>query len=495
MTRFDASKLSDQKVAAVLPQRRDLFYGGSWQAPQGGYVDTLNPGTGESLGPVAEADATDVDAAVRAAHQGFRSWRNVAPLDRGRMLRQIAAEIRKHGSELALLDAANCGNPVTAMLRDAEDGADTIDYFAGLVTELKGAVTPMGPGVLNMSSHDPLGVCARILAYNHPLMFAALKLGAPIAAGNSVILKPPPQAPLSALRLFEIAGTIFPPGVLNLITGGRESGAAITAHPLVPSVSLVGSVPSGLAVARIAAERLKHVLLELGGKNALIVYPDADIQRAIDGATKGMNFTWCGQSCGSTSRLFLHEAVYDRVLEGVLEAVEHYQPGIPTDPRTTMGALISRAQKDKVLRYIDIARNEDHATLAYGGKVPTARELAAGNFVEPAVFTNVTPGMRIEREEVFGPILSVIKWNDEEAMFEAVNGVDYGLTGSVYTTSLANAHRASSRIEAGYVWVNTAGPHYLAAPFGGYKMSGIGREGSIEELFAFTEPKNIHIRL
>src|SRR4029077_2897665 len=261
MTRFDASKLSDQKVAAVLPQRRDLFYGGSWQAPQGGYVDTLNPGTGESLGPVAEADATDVDAAVRAAHQGFRSWRNVAPLDRGRMLRQIAVEIRKHGSELALLDAANCGNPVTAMLRDAEDGADTIDYFAGQVTELKGAVTPMGPGVLNMSSHDPLGVCARILAYNHPLMFAALKLGAPIAAGNSVILKPPPQAPLSALRLFEIAGTIFPPGVLNLITGGRESGAAITAHPLVPSVSLVGSVPSGLAVARIAAERLKHVLL------------------------------------------------------------------------------------------------------------------------------------------------------------------------------------------------------------------------------------------
>jgi betaine-aldehyde dehydrogenase len=495
MTGFDASKISDPKVAAVLPTRRDLFYGGAWQQPRGGYVDTLNPGTGESLGPVAEANAADVDAAVNAAHAGFRLWRQALPLDRARALRQIAAVIRAHAEELALIDAANCGNPVAAMVRDAEDGADTIDFFAALVTELKGAVLPMGPGVVNMTVHEPIGVCARILAYNHPLMFAALKLGAPLAAGNSVILKPPPQAPLSCLRLFELVGSILPPGVLSLITGGRESGVALTEHPLVPSVSLVGSVPSGQAVARIAAERLKHVLLELGGKNALIVYPDADLDKAIEGAIKGMNFTWCGQSCGSTSRLFLHADVHDRVLEGVLKAITRFKPGIPTNPRTTMGALISRAQKDKVLRYIDIARTHDRATLAYGGAVPTAPELAGGNFVEPAIFTDVTPGMRIEQEEVFGPILSVLRWRDEDAMFEAVNGVPYGLTGSVYTTSLANAHRASARIEAGYVWVNNAGPHFLSAPFGGYKLSGIGREGSIEELFAFTETKNIHITL
>jgi betaine-aldehyde dehydrogenase len=326
-------------------------------------------------------------------------------------------------------------------------------------------------------------------------MFAAIKLGAPIAAGNSVILKPPPQAPLSALRLFELIGDILPPGVLNLVTGGLECGVTLTEHPLVPSVSLVGSVASGKAVARGAAEQLKHVGLELGGKNAMIVYPDADTDKAIDGALKGMNFTWCGQSCGSTSRLFLHEDIYDRVLAGVVERIQRFRPGIPTNPATTMGALVSQAQKDKVLQYIDIARNEDGATLAYGGKVPDAPELAGGFYVEPTVFTDVTPDMRIAQEEVFGPILSVLKWKDEEDLFDAVNSVEYGLTGSVFTTSLANAHNASARIESGYIWVNDAGPHYVSVPFGGYKMSGIGREESIEELFSFTETKNIHITL
>lgn len=494
MIKFDARKLPNH-VAAALPKQRDLFYGGAWRKPLGGYLDTLSPGSGDNLGPVAEANSDDVDAAVKAAHAGFLDWRKIKPLERGRMLKKIAAKMREHVEELALLDAANCGNPINAMLRDVTDGADYVDFFAGLATEVKGVVTPMGPGVVNMTVREPIGVCARILAYNHPLMFAAIKLGAPIAAGCSVILKPPPQAPLSALRLFELIGDILPPGVLNLITGGLEAGIALTEHPLVPSVSLVGSVASGKAVARGAAEQLKHVGLELGGKNALIVYPDADLDKAVEGAIKGMNFTWCGQSCGSTSRLFIHEDVYDRVLAGVLKAITRFKPGIPTDMNTTMGALISQAQKDKVLRYIDIAKNEDRATLAYGGKVPDAPELANGYFVEPTVFTDVKPTMRIAQEEVFGPILAVLKWRDEEAMFEAVNGVSYGLTGSIYTTNLANAHNAAARIEAGYIWVNNAGPHYVSVPFGGYKLSGLGREEHIDEMFSFTETKNIHITL
>jgi betaine-aldehyde dehydrogenase len=235
-------------------------------------------------------------------------------------------------------------------------------------------------------------------------------------------------------------------------------------------------------------------VLELGGKNALIAYPDADIQRLIDGAVRGMNFGWCGQSCGSTSRLFLHELIYDVVVEGILKAVEQFKPGDPLTASTTMGAIISKAQVDKIMRYIELGKSEGARLLAGGGR-PTADSLMNGNFVEPTIFGDVTPQMRIAREEIFGPVLSIIRWNDEENMFGDVNSVDYGLTASIFTTSLSNAHRAARRVEAGFVWVNNAGPHFLGVPFGGYKLSGLGREESIAELDAFTQLKNINITL
>ena len=443
---------------------------------------------------MAEANTADVDKAVRSAHKAFLEWRRWKPRDRGAVLKKVAAVLREHAEELALLDAANCGNPVKAMIRDGYDGPDYIDFFAGLATEAKGDVTPMGEDIINMTVQEPYGVCARIVAYNHPYMFAAMKIGAPLVTGNTVIIKPPPQAPLSALRMFELIEGLLPPGVLNLLSGGRECGEAMSTHPLTPVVTLVGSVQSGRAVARACADRLKHVVLELGGKNGLIVYPDADIKRAIEGAVKGMNFTWCGQSCGSTSRLFLHESIYDTVLQGVLESIKQFKPGIPTEMDTTMGAIISKAQQDKALSYIDIAKGEGAKLLA-GGGVPRDPRLSGGFFVEPTVFADVNMGMRIAKEEVFGPILSVIKWRDEDAMLEQVNQVEYGLTASIYTTSLANAHRAARRVESGYVWVNNAGPHFVGVPFGGYKQSGIGREESIKELFTFTQTKNIHITL
>jgi betaine-aldehyde dehydrogenase len=493
MSKVERPETSARLVAA-LPKHRSLYYGGSWQEPEGGYLETINPATGRGLGKVAEASAADVDRAVRRAHQAFLEWRRWKPRDRGAVLKQVAAVLREHAEELALLDAANCGNPVKAMIRDGYDGPDYIDFFAGLATEAKGDVTPMGEDIINMTVQEPYGVCARVVAYNHPYMFAAMKIGAPLVTGNTVIIKPPPQAPLSALRMFELIDGLLPPGVLNLLTGGRECGESMSAHPLTPVVTLVGSVPSGRAVARACAERLKHVVLELGGKNALIVYPDADLGRAVEGAVKGMNFTWCGQSCGSTSRLFLHESVHDRVLAGVLDSIRQFQPGIPTEMDTTMGAIISKAQLEKVLRYIDLGR-EDGARLLYGGSVPGDQSLAGGFFVEPTVFANVSMDMRIAREEIFGPVLSVIRWSDEERMLEQVNQVDYGLTASIYTTSLANAHRAARRVESGYVWVNNAGPHFVGVPFGGYKQSGIGREESIKELYTFTQTKNIHISL
>ena len=482
------------RFEAILPRHRDLYYGGKWHTPKGGYQDTLNPATGQSLGPCAEANAEDVDAAVQAAHRAFRTWRAVKPLERAALMRQVAARLRAHAEELAMLDAVNCGNPVREMMRDINTAVAQWDFFAGLVTEIKGETVPMGDGVVNLSVREPFGVCARIVAYNHPIMFTAAKAAPAIAAGNTVIMKPPYQAPLSAYRFLELVDGILPPGVLNILTCGKDGSQALVAHPLVPRVSLIGSVPTGRAIARAAAERLKHVSLELGGKNACIIYPDADLEKAARGAVGGMNFSWCGQSCGSTSRLFVHESVYDRVMEGVMKHIKTYRPGIPTEMDTTMGAIVSRAQLDKIMSYIEIGKREG-ATLAYGGKRPDDPRLAGGFFVEPTVFTNVTHKMRIASEEIFGPVLSVLKWQDEETLFEQVNAVEYGLTGSVWTSSLANAHRAAGRIESGFIWVNGAGPHYLGVSFGGTKQSGIGREESYDELISFTQSKNINITL
>jgi betaine-aldehyde dehydrogenase len=279
-----------------------------------------------------------------------------------------------------------------------------------------------------------------------------------------------------------------------LVTGGAECGEALVTNKLVPMVTLIGSVPTGRAIAKGAANRLKRVIFELGGKNALVIYPDADLERAIRGAVRGMNFTWCGQSCGSTSRLFVHESVYARVLAGLLEEVKHYKPGLPTDPLTTMGAIVSKAQLDKILDYIELGKSEG-ARLVAGGKCPDKPELRDGFYVEPTVFSEVNMSMRIAQEEIFGPVLSVIKWNDEEKLYEDINNVEYGLTAAIFTRDLATAHRAAARVEAGYVWINHSSTHFLGAPFGGYKQSGVGREESIEELLAFTQIKNVHIAL
>lgn len=478
----------------VLPRERRLYAGGRWIEPQGGYAETWNPGTGESLGRCAEADAADVARVVEEAQRAFLDWRRVKPLERAAMLRRIAQVLRENAGELALIDAANCGNPVSEMAGDALAAAAQVEYFAGLVTEIKGETLPMGEGVVNMTVREPLGVCARIVAYNHPLMFVAGKLAPVIAAGNTAVMKAPQQAPLSSYRLMELVDGILPPGVLNLVTGGAVAGQALVEHPLVQHVALIGSVQTGRAIARAASEQLKKVSLELGGKNACIVFPDADLDAAIGGAVNGMNFGWCGQSCGSTSRLFVHESIHQQVMQGILERVQRYRPGIPTDASTTMGALISQAQYDKVLRYIDIAHNEG-AKLVHGGKRPDAPALAKGFFVEPTIFDGVTHGMRIAREEVFGPVLSVLTWSDEDEMMRQVNDVEYGLTCSIWTSSLATAHRAAARVEAGYVWINNASRHFIGAPFGGYKQSGLGREESLDELLHYTQQKNINITL
>ncbi len=283
--------------------------------------------------------------------------------------------------------------------------------------------------------------------------------------------------------------------MLNILTGKGEAGAALAAHPDVAGIALVGSVPTGRAVMRGAAETIKTTILELGGKNAFVAYPDADPDKVAAGAVHGMNFQWtAGQSCGSTSRLFLHEAIHDAVLEKVVEGVNRIRLGDPADPECEMGCLVSKAQYDKTMGFIEDAKREG-ARLMAGGGPPEGEAFARGFFVRPTVFADVTPAMRLAREEVFGPVLSVFRWREEQELFEAVNGVDYGLTAAVWTGDLAAAHRAAAAMEAGYVWINGTGAHFQGAPFGGYKHSGIGREECLEELLSYTNVKNVHVTL
>ena len=479
----------------MLPESRGVYYGGAWHEPKAGrYADTVSPGTGQSLGKVAESGADDIDAAVASAKGAFQEWRRVLPLERAKILRRIAEILRQNANELAMIDAADCGNPVKEMVSDAMIAAAQMEFFAGFVTEMKGASIPMGPDVVNFSVREPLGVVGRIIPFNHPFMFCAGKSAAPLAAGNTVVVKPPEQAPLSSLRLAELIGGLLPAGAFNVVPGGREAGQRLASHPDVAMIALIGSVPTGRAVMKAASDTLKPVMLELGGKNALIAYGDDDPDEVAGAVIGGMNFTWCGQSCGSTSRAFIHEKIYDAVIERAKASIKRYKPGIPTDPSTTMGSIISQVQYDRIMKYI-AAGKEDGARLVSGGKRPDDAALGKGLFIEPTIFADVNMGMRIGKEEIFGPVLSVFKWSDEDKMLAEVNQVEYGLTCSIWTNDLATAHRTAGAVEAGYVWINEVSKHFLGAPFGGYKQSGIGREECIEELLRFTREKNIHVNL
>ncbi|HKP65867.1 MAG TPA: aldehyde dehydrogenase family protein [Casimicrobiaceae bacterium] len=491
--------MPDSKLSLTdsrLPVHRSLYFGGGWQpSASGRLIDVECPSTGQSLGNVQDADAHDVSRAVSSARSGFDTWRDVAPHDRAQAVRAAATVIREHAQELAWLDAVDCGVAYQAMLHDATVSADYMDYFAGLATELKGSTIPVGPGYLNYTLREPLGVVARIGAFNHPLLFVAAKAGAPLAAGNALIVKPAEQTPLSALRIAELWDGLFPPGVFNVVTGGREAGAALVANPGVAKVGLIGSVTAGRAVMQSAGASIKKLTLELGGKNPLIACDDASPDEVAEGVVRGMNFRYAnGQSCNSTSRVYLHDAIHDAVLPKIVERVAALRVGIPMDAATDMGCLSSKAQLDKSMSYVQIGLAEG-ARLLYGGKRPADPALAGGHFLEPTVFADVRDDMRIAREEIFGPIVSILRWSDERDVIARANALEYGLTASIWTHDLDRAHRLASRVEAGYVWINGASTHHVGVPFGGYKQSGSGREESIDELVECTQLKNVMVTL
>ncbi|MFY9760911.1 MAG: aldehyde dehydrogenase family protein [Xanthobacteraceae bacterium] len=472
---------------------RGLYIGGRWVSPaEDRCFASINPSNMEKIADVPTAGAVDVDNAVKAAKLGFKEWSRVQIKERARCLELLADRIEKNADELALLDAVDSGNAIVGMRGDMIWTADWLRYCAGLVTEVKGETFSQGDRHLNLTRRQPFGVVAKINPFNHPFRFCAEKAAAPLATGNTVVVKGSEQAPLSSLRLGELCEGIFPDGVINIITGDGSVGSALVRHPDVRRIGFVGSVPTGRAIAKEAAADLKRVSLELGGKNPIIIFPDADPKKAAMAAIKGMNMNRQGQSCSSTSRVFVHGSLHKAVIEELVSLAEALPIGVPWLKENDVGPIVSQRQFDRVMDLIAAAKAEGAQLLTGGGK-PADPSLAAGLFIAPTVFDGVTPAMRIGSEEIFGPVMSVMAWDDYEEMLSKVNGVEYGLTAAIVTNDLAKAMETAERVEAGYVWINSNG-RYIGAPYGGWKQSGIGKEECFEEILSYTQVKNVNMR-
>jgi len=483
---------AQREATEIVP----MLIGGEFRgASSGETIDAVNPASGEVIARLPRAGAADVDDAVQAAHDAFPMWRATSAADRARMLTTLAQRLIERKEEIAQLDAADNGSPIRALRTDVEIGAAELRYFAGLALQARGETIPTTHGRLNYTLREPWGVVGRLLPFNHPLLFATMKIGAPLVAGNTLVLKPSEHTSLSALRLAEEFQRIFPPGVVNVITGyGAEAGDALVAHPLVRRLAFIGLADTGRRIlARAAESAIKTITLELGGKNPIVVLPDADLDLAIDGVVQGMNLNFQGQSCGSTSRLLVHESLHADFVERLKARLDAIRVGVPTSDQTEMGAMINRPQLDKVERYIRLGREEGFRLVTGGGR-PEDEDLARGFFIRPALFDDVSPGSRLEQEEIFGPVLATMPFATYEDALRIANGIQLGLTASVFTRDLELAHSFARDVQAGYVWVNDSGPHFLGTPFGGFKDSGLGREEEIEELLSYTQTKNVNVR-
>ncbi len=474
---------------------RLMFIGGEFVSSDSGeWLESLNPATEEVHGRVPAASVSDVARAVDAAAAAQPAWAGLSVFERGALLRRLADAIRQRRDELLPLEAADTGNTIASLDNDVLLAAQYLEFMSGLGTEIKGESVPATPGNIHFTLREPYGVVARIVPFNHPFLFAATHLAAPLMAGNAVVLKSPDQSPLSATLIAAICQALLPPGVVNIVSGsGAVCGDALVRHPLVRRIGFTGSVPTGMAIQRAAAEvGIKHITLELGGKNPLIAFPDADPERVASAAVAGMNFSWSGQSCGSTSRLMLHESLHDSVLERVLDKVRAIRLGDPRDPAAQMGPVNSAGHYRHVMSMIDSARDEGARVLC-GGRRPPGNRFARGYWIEPTVIDDVRMDMRIGREEVFGPVLSVLRWQDMDEAVALANATEYGLTAAVWTNEVTTAMRMARRLECGLVWINGGGRHFMGTGFSGYKNSGLGREECLEELLSYTRSKSIHV--
>jgi betaine-aldehyde dehydrogenase len=487
----------NEAVRSTKLQDMPMLIGGKLVASESGrWMESVNPATEEVIGRTPEGTAKDIDLAVEAAEKAQPEWAALPVSKRADYLHKLSDGMAKRADEILRVEVMDTGNTIFKMRDDVGKAIGQLKFFAGLGYETKGQSVPSTPGNLHFTVREPYGVVGRIIPFNHPISFAASRMAAPLIAGNTIVEKPSEQSPLSASILAEIAAEVMPPGVVNIVTGhGREAGDALVRHPRVKRIAFIGSVQTGMAIQRSAAEvAVKHVTLELGGKNPMIVFPDADYEKALAGAVGGMNFAWSGQSCGSTSRLFIHESLYDKFLADLVSKVSKLKLGDPLAEDSKMGPMNSKAQYEKVMHYIK-AGKEDGARLMTGGKRPDGDLFKKGYWIEPTVFADVKRGMRIAQEEIFGPVLSVFKWKDADEVIEVANSTEYGLTAAIWTRDINTALTTARKVQSGHIWINGVSGHFKGMPFGGFKNSGIGREEGLEELLSYTEEKAIHIML
>ncbi|BCF90371.1 MULTISPECIES: betaine-aldehyde dehydrogenase [Paraburkholderia] len=474
-----------------------LYIGGEYvDATSGVTFDSFDPATGELLATVQQASEADIDRAVQSAREGQRAWAAMTAMQRSRILRRAVELLRERNDALAELEMRDTGKPIAETRAvDIVTGADVIEYYAGLATAIEGQQIPLRAESFVYTRREPLGVTAGIGAWNYPIQIACWKSAPALAAGNAMIFKPSEVTPLSASKLAEIyleAGV--PPGVFNVVQGDGRVGAMLSAHPGIAKISFTGGVETGKKVMSMAGgSSLKEVTMELGGKSPLIVFDDADLDRAADIAVTA-NFFSAGQVCTNGTRVFVHQSVQPAFEARVIERVKRIRIGKPSDPSTNFGPLASAAQLDKVLGYIESGKHEG-ARLVTGGARITDGDYAHGQYVQPTVFSNCRDDMKIVREEIFGPVMSILSFADEGEVIARANDTIYGLAAGVVTENLSRAHRVIHQLEAGICWINTWGESPAEMPVGGYKQSGVGRENGITTLEHYTRIKSIQVEL
>jgi len=477
--------------------RKQLVINGEWRdASDGATMPVINPATEEVIALVAAATRDDVDAAVAAARAAFEGpWGQMPARERGRLLWKLAERLTEQIDEVARLETLHNGKPITESRHvEIPMAAECLQYFAGWADKIEGDTIPVKSGALVYTRREPLGVVAAIVPWNFPLLLAMWKVAPALAAGNTVILKPASQTPLTALALGQLAIDVgLPPGVLNVITGsGSRTGQALVEHPGVNKIAFTGDTSTGKGIMRTAAETIKHITLELGGKSPNIVFADADLDAALRGATVGI-FYGKGEVCAAGSRLLVDKAIKNEFIDKLAARTKKMVAGDPLDPKTRLGAISSKSQLERVLGYVDIAKQEG-ATLVAGG-ARTDIGTGKGFFMQPTVFADVTPQMTIAREEIFGPVLAAIDFMDVDEAIARANDTVYGLAAGVWTRDIKKAHYVASKLQAGLVWVNTYNVYDTAAPFGGYKQSGFGREMSKYAFDSYTQIKTVWVDL
>jgi len=484
-------------MTTTAVMRKQLFINGEWRDAAGGKtIAVVNPATEEVIAEVASAEQGDVDAAVAAARAAFDGpWAKLSARERGKLVWKIGERLMEKADEIAHLETIHNGKPIFESRHiEVPAAAECFQYFAGWADKIHGETIPVKGNYLTYTLREPIGVVAAIVPWNFPLLLTAWKVAPALACGNTVIIKPASQTPLTALALAEIAHEVgLPPGVLNVITGpGSKVGQMLVEHRGIDKIAFTGDTSTGKGIMRGSAETLKKITLELGGKSANIVFPDADLDAAIRGATTGI-FYGKGEVCAAGSRLLVDKSIKSEFIDKVAARAKKMAPGDPLDPKTRLGAISSKKQLETDLRYIEIAKKEGAQLVAGGSRADIGT--GKGYFLQPTIFDGVTPEMTIAREEIFGPVLAAIDFADVDEAIARANDSNYGLAAAVWTRDIKKAHYVARKLQAGTVWINTYNIYDTAAPFGGYKQSGFGREMSMHALEHYTQVKSVWVDL